>query len=43
MTPLGRVSTVDDVAGAVLGLSSGALFGQVTGAVLTMDGGITMA
>ena len=42
MTPLGRVSTVDDGADAVVALSSG-LTGQVTGTVLTVDGGMTMS
>ncbi|MGI5131317.1 SDR family NAD(P)-dependent oxidoreductase [Pseudonocardia sp. CA-107938] len=42
MTPLGRVSTVDDVAGTVVALSSD-LTRQVTGAVVTVDGGMTMA
>jgi 3-oxoacyl-[acyl-carrier protein] reductase len=42
MTPLGRVSTVEDVADAVVALSS-TLARQVTGAVVTVDGGMTMA
>ena len=42
MTPLGRVSTVDDVADAVVALSSD-LARQVTGTVVTVDGGMTMS
>ena len=42
MTPLGRVSTADDVADAVVALSSD-LARQVTGTVVTVDGGMTMS
>ncbi|MCP2341394.1 SDR family NAD(P)-dependent oxidoreductase [Actinomadura rupiterrae] len=42
MTPLGRVSTTRDVADTVLALASD-LTGQMTGAVLALDGGLTMA
>ncbi|MEM7235992.1 MAG: SDR family oxidoreductase, partial [Planctomycetota bacterium] len=42
MHPLGRVGTVDDVADAVLFLAS-AESSWTTGAVLTVDGGISLA
>lgn len=42
LTPLGQVSTAADVAGTVLAMACD-LTRQTTGAVITVDGGTTMA